>query len=235
MTSPFHDLSAADLARAVGNGTLAPAAVAEACFRRADVVGAGHDGLNIVLYEDRSASLSEASRLGARLEGGEAPGVLAGVPVAIKDNIATLGLPTTCGSRVLAGYRSPFEATAVERLRRAGAEVVAKTNMDEFAMARPRSTAPLVPPGILSIRRASRVARQAARRPQWPPGSCVSRGFRDRRIGPTAGLFCGVGRQAHVRAGEPLRPVAFACRWTMSASSAASGRRRAGARRDCRP
>ena len=59
---------------------------------------------------------------------------LAGVPVAVKDNLATVDLPTTCGSRLLAGYVSPFEATAVRRLRAAGAVVVGKTNLDEFAM-----------------------------------------------------------------------------------------------------
>ncbi|MDZ7779372.1 MAG: Asp-tRNA(Asn)/Glu-tRNA(Gln) amidotransferase subunit GatA [Gemmatimonadota bacterium] len=61
-------------------------------------------------------------------------GPLDGVPVAVKDNIATLGLPTTCGSRLLEGYRSPFEATAVRKLRDAGALIVGKTNLDEFAM-----------------------------------------------------------------------------------------------------
>ena len=63
---------------------------------------------------------------------GEGP--LAGIPVAVKDNIATLDLPTTCGSRLLEAYVSPFEATAVRRLVEAGAWVVGKTNLDEFAM-----------------------------------------------------------------------------------------------------
>jgi len=64
----------------------------------------------------------------------EPGGSLAGIPLAVKDNMTTLDLPTTCGSRVLEGYRSPFEATAVRRARAAGAVVVGKTNLDEFAM-----------------------------------------------------------------------------------------------------
>ncbi|MEX0856331.1 MAG: Asp-tRNA(Asn)/Glu-tRNA(Gln) amidotransferase subunit GatA [Gemmatimonadota bacterium] len=60
--------------------------------------------------------------------------ILAGVPVAVKDNLCTLELPTSCGSRILEGYVSPFEATAVRRLRAAGGIVAGKTNMDEFAM-----------------------------------------------------------------------------------------------------
>lgn len=62
------------------------------------------------------------------------PGALGGVPVAVKDNLATADLPTTCGSRMLDGYRSPFDATVVRKLREAGAAIVGKTNLDEFAM-----------------------------------------------------------------------------------------------------
>jgi aspartyl-tRNA(Asn)/glutamyl-tRNA(Gln) amidotransferase subunit A len=62
------------------------------------------------------------------------PGPLDGMPIALKDNIVTVEQPTTCGSRILEGYQSPYNATAVERLRAAGALIVAKANMDEFAM-----------------------------------------------------------------------------------------------------
>jgi len=61
-------------------------------------------------------------------------GHLAGVPVLVKDNLATVDFPTTCGSRILEGYRSPVDATVVRRLREAGAVIVGKTNLDEFAM-----------------------------------------------------------------------------------------------------
>jgi len=79
-----------------------------------------------------NAFLSVADPEALTLENPNGP--LAGQPLALKDNIATLDLDTTCGSRVLEGYRSPFEATVVRRARAAGAVVVGKTNMDELAM-----------------------------------------------------------------------------------------------------
>ncbi|WP_345785215.1 Asp-tRNA(Asn)/Glu-tRNA(Gln) amidotransferase subunit GatA [Roseisolibacter sp. H3M3-2] len=93
----------------------------------------GPSGLNAVLWSDVDAEERDAIEVDGRARG--ADGLpLAGVPVVVKDNIATLGLPTTCGSRILEGYVSPFEATAVARLRTAGAVVVGKSNMDEFGM-----------------------------------------------------------------------------------------------------
>jgi len=134
-----HDpgsLPVAQLAASVGAGRLGATAAVQASIDRARDVGAGRDGLNAVISSDDEAALRAAEAVDARRgDAGDAAALrLAGVPVLLKDNIATVDLPTTCGSRILEGYVSPFEATAVARLREAGAIVLGKTNMDEFAM-----------------------------------------------------------------------------------------------------
>ena len=89
------------------------------------------NAFNLVLADEARIV---ADAIDARVAAGEDPGPLAGVPVALKDNMCTRGVPTTCSSRILEGWRPPYDATVVERLVAAGAVVVGKTNLDEFAM-----------------------------------------------------------------------------------------------------
>jgi len=86
--------------------------------------------LNAVLHWSQELLDAEAARVDAM----GAPGALAAMPIALKDNIVTVEQPTTCASRILEGYVSPYNATVVDRLRAAGAMIAAKTNLDEFAM-----------------------------------------------------------------------------------------------------
>ncbi|MBA2566077.1 MAG: Asp-tRNA(Asn)/Glu-tRNA(Gln) amidotransferase subunit GatA [Gemmatimonadetes bacterium] len=95
---------------------------------------AGQEGLNAFLSLRRELALAEAEALDWEREEGIEVGPLAGVPVAVKDNIAVADGPTTAGSRILQGFVPPYDAGAVARLKHAGAIVIGKTNLDEFAM-----------------------------------------------------------------------------------------------------
>ncbi len=93
-----------------------------------------NDELNVFLYVDEEGARRQAAFVDAAIAKGEDGGPLAGVPIAIKDNMCQRGIPTTCSSRILEGWRPPYNATVIDRLLAAGAVPVGKTNLDEFAM-----------------------------------------------------------------------------------------------------
>ena len=97
--------------------------VVEQCLERIE-----NSNNNAIIKVTRDEAINAARKLNGH------PGPLAGVPIAIKDNISTKGMETTCGSRILSGYVPPYDAHVIERLKVAGAIVVGKANMDEFAM-----------------------------------------------------------------------------------------------------
>jgi aspartyl-tRNA(Asn)/glutamyl-tRNA(Gln) amidotransferase subunit A len=90
--------------------------------------------LNIFLALSPERAYAQADKIDMAIAAGDALPPLAGVPVAVKDVISTHGIPTTCGSLILKGYKPPYDATAVTRLEAAGAVIIGKTNCDEFAM-----------------------------------------------------------------------------------------------------
>ncbi len=129
--SDLWRLSAADVRRKVAAREVSAEEVTRAHLERVAAVEPRVDALLAVLAD---RALGRAQKLDQALAKGEPPPALAGVPVILKDILAVEGVVTTCGSRMLEGYRPPFTATAVARLEAAGAIVLGKSNMDEFAM-----------------------------------------------------------------------------------------------------
>ena len=123
--------TAAELAAAVTAGEVSAAEVTQAHLDR---IGAVDGEVKAFLHVAADDALAQAREVDRKRAAGEPLGPLAGVPVAVKDLFTTIGMPTTCGSKILEGWVPPYESTITQRLRKAGAVLIGKTNMDEFAM-----------------------------------------------------------------------------------------------------
>jgi aspartyl-tRNA(Asn)/glutamyl-tRNA(Gln) amidotransferase subunit A len=123
--------TAAELAAAIAAGEVSAAEVTQAHLDR---IGAVDGEVKAFLHVAADDAMAQAREVDRKRAAGEPLGALAGVPVAVKDLFATAGMPTTCGSKILEGWVPPYESTITQRLRKAGAVLIGKTNMDEFAM-----------------------------------------------------------------------------------------------------
>ena len=131
----LQHLTLADARAMVAEGRTSAVALAEEHLQRiAAVDSASGDDLGSFLAISRERALAQAERVDAAARAGEPLGPLAGVPVAVKDVLATEGVETTAGSRILGGWHPPYDATVVTRLEAAGAVILGKLNCDEFAM-----------------------------------------------------------------------------------------------------
>ena len=127
----FTGPTAVEIAAGVRSGSLKAVDVLEQHLARITASEGDVHAFNLVLVDEARVA---AAAIDASVAAGNDPGPLAGVPVAIKDNMCTRGIPTTCSSKILAGWKPPYNATVVDRLMAAGAVSVGKTNLDEFAM-----------------------------------------------------------------------------------------------------
>jgi len=131
MTRELTRMTAAELSAALAAGQVSATEVTRAHLDR---IAAVDDRVHAFLHVAADSALAQAAVVDDERRQGVRRGPLAGVPVAVKDLFTTVGMPTTCGSKILEGWRPPYESTITQRLRNAGAILIGKTNMDEFAM-----------------------------------------------------------------------------------------------------
>ena len=127
----LYNLSAYTLSRMLKRGEVSSKEITLNLLKRIDELD---KKINAYITVDAQRAISMAEEADRRLKSGYLPSPLNGIPVAIKDNICTEGMRTTCGSMILKNYIPPYDATVVERLKRAGCVILGKTNLDEFGM-----------------------------------------------------------------------------------------------------
>ena len=132
MTTELIHLSATELASRIHSREVSAVEAARAHLER---IAAVDGSVHAFLHVAEQAAMEAAALVDAALDAGTPPASpLAGVPLALKDVFTTADMPTTCGSRILEGWRPPYDATVAARLKAAGTDLLGKTNMDEFAM-----------------------------------------------------------------------------------------------------
>ena len=131
MTRELLDLSCVELRDLIACGSVTSVSATEAVFK---AIGRFDERIAAYISTFEERAITEAKEIGERISKGQAVGALAGVPIAIKDNMCTSFGATTCASKILENFNAPYNATVVEKLLAADAVIVGKTNLDEFAM-----------------------------------------------------------------------------------------------------
>ena len=131
MSKDLMKLTAVELGKKIKDKEVTVVEATKACLER---IKALDETYNCFVTVDEAGALAQAEAVQAKIDSGELTGPLAGVPVAIKDNMCINGMLTSCSSKILSNFVPTYTATAVEKLQEAGAVIIGKTNMDEFAM-----------------------------------------------------------------------------------------------------
>jgi len=131
VTNPVLSHSTTELLNSLGNGDLTSRRLVESCLEQ---IHLQNPALNAFVSVDERHALDRADQIDTRRAAGEPLGLLAGLPLGVKDNMCRTGKPTTCGSRMLENYRPPYNAHVVQRIEAEDGIIVGTTNMDEFAM-----------------------------------------------------------------------------------------------------